>query len=78
MAERLFDVAAKTRWTGSRALVLLDPTRCPTCGRDLDVETVAQAPLLRHGGYGAAETVVMRHCRCGWRLLAERSELRPY
>lgn len=78
VADRLFDVARKTRWSGSRALVPLDPERCPSCGAGLDLDVVAQGALFFHGGYGAAELTVTRHCRCGWRLEAERSETRPY
>lgn len=77
MAERLFDVARKDRWTGSRALVPLPADICPACGEPLDSETVDQRPLLRHGGYGAAQRTTMRHCRCGWRLQSERSEVKP-
>lgn len=75
--ERLFDVDAKERWTGSKALVPLPDDACPSCGGELDTETVDQRPLLRHGGYGAAERTSMRHCRCGWRMQSERSEVKP-
>lgn len=77
MNDRLFDVAAKERWTGSRALVLVPADACPSCGAELDTESVDQRPLLRHGGYGAAERTTMRHCRCGWRMQSERSEVKP-
>lgn len=75
--DRLFDVEAKERWTGSRELVVLPDDACPSCGSPLDTETVDQLPLLRHGGHGAAERTAMRHCRCGWRLEAERREVKP-
>lgn len=75
--DRLFGVSAKERWTGSRALVVIPEGECPACGAQLDTESVDQRPLLRHGGYGAAQRTTMRHCRCGWRLLAEASEVRP-
>jgi hypothetical protein len=75
--ERLFDVTSKERWTGSRALVPLPDDACPECGGDVDSETVDQRPLLRHGGYGAAKRTTMRHCRCGWRMESERSEVKP-
>lgn len=75
--ERLFEVEAKERWTGSRALVPLPKDACPHCGGELDVETVDQRPLLRHGGYGAALSTTMRYCRCGWRMQAAQSEVKP-
>lgn len=75
--DRLFEVEAKERWTGSRALVVLAPDACPSCGGPLDVESVDQRPLLRHGGYGAAKRTTMRHCRCGWRMQSESSEVKP-
>lgn len=77
MKDRLFDVEDKERWTGSRELVVLPEDACPACGGELDEETVDQRPLLRHGGYGAAERTTMRHCRCGWRMESERSEVKP-
>lgn len=75
--ERLFDIEGKERWTGSRSLVVLPPDACPECGSGLDEETVDQRPLLRHGGYGAAKRTTMRHCRCGWRMQSESSEVKP-
>lgn len=76
-AARLFDVGVKDRWTGSRALVPLPADTCPDCAMPLDSETVDQRPLLRHGGYGAARRSTVRHCRCGWRMVSEDSEVRP-
>lgn len=75
--ERLFEVDSKERWTGSRALVPLPKDQCPSCGQGLDSETVDQRSLIRHGGYGAALRTTMRHCRCGWRLRSESSEVKP-
>lgn len=57
--------------------VPVDPACCPDCGTPLDVMTVTEAPLLRHGGYGAARRSVTRRCRCGWALIAEVEEQRP-
>lgn len=52
----------RSPWTGSRALVAVDPDRCPVCGAGLTTERVVEEPLLRHGGYGAARAVTVRRC----------------
>lgn len=75
--DRLFDVEAKERWSGSCALVVVPPDACPSCGGALDTETVDQRPLLRHGGYGAAKRTTVRHCPCGWRMQSEHGEVKP-
>lgn len=73
----LFDSAIGARRRTSRALVPLNRDRCPNCGHVLDIETTVQAPLLRHGGYGAATAATRVHCPCGWTLLRETQEVRP-
>lgn len=57
--------------------VPFDQTRCPTCAGPLGVEVVDVAALFRHGGHVATRSSVVRHCRCGWSLLAEVGETRP-
>lgn len=59
------------------ALAVRDPTACPTCGGRVETIHLTQAPLLRHGGYGAARRTSLRWCPCGWDLIAETSEVRP-
>lgn len=58
-------------------LVARDPAACPACGSPVATIRYAQAPLLRHGGYGAARRHTIRWCPCGWDLLAETTETRP-
>ena len=58
-------------------LVVRDPAVCPDCGGGLERLTVGEPPLLRHGGYGALLRTVVRWCRCGYRLVVDRSEVRP-
>lgn len=59
-------------------VVALDSDRCPTCGTGLTSAAWEQLPLLRHGGYGAAERTVRRTCPgCGWSLTVERGDVRP-
>lgn len=78
MAEVLFDPTAKTRWTGSRALVPIDRATCPSCGGHLREIRMTELALLRHGGYGASrETVSVSCVRCPWLLVVEVSEVRP-
>lgn len=81
MAERLFDVASKRRWKGSRALVPVSLDACPACGGVLRRQAVETAPLLRHGGYGAASRIIEFFCTaggsCRWSLVREVSEVRP-
>jgi hypothetical protein len=73
----LFERQRRKRWTGSRALVPLDPERCPACGQVTETEEVVEMALLVHGGYGANRSSKRRHCRCGWSLLAEVVETNP-
>lgn len=62
MAERLFDAPRQPRWTGSKALVRVDPDTCPLCGGPLINDGIIEEPLLRHGGYGAATATTRRVC----------------
>lgn len=85
MTGRLFDVAAASRWTGSRALVPIDPAACPACGGMVASVTVAEVPLFRHGGYGAVRETTSRLCvaalsrssRCRWGLTVNVTEVNP-
>lgn len=61
----------------SAALVVQEAARCPRCGERLHRETITVQPLLRHGGYGAAQRSVRESCRCGWGLVVDVSEERP-
>jgi hypothetical protein len=74
----LFEVERLERWRGSRALVPVDMSACPACGSELHRQEFVQAPLLRHGGYGAAtETRSVSCSRCTWHLTNAVSEIRP-
>lgn len=74
----LFDAERKKRWTGSRALVLLDTSTCPLCDAELEEVESHQPALLRHAGYGATVRTLHRFCLpCRWGYEAERQEVRP-
>lgn len=78
MKPALFDAGPKApRWTGSRALVVVDSTTCPACGGPLTRQTLTTAPLFRHGGYGAAHEQIRDACSCGWALVRQVNEVRP-
>lgn len=66
MKTSLFDAGPRPKWTGSRALVVIDTDRCPACGASLDRTRYSAAPLT-----------VRDACRCGWALVREVSEVRP-
>jgi len=52
--------------------------RCPDCDTVLDLVHFDQPAVVRHGGYGATVRTVLRSCpKCGWKLVAERGEVRP-
>lgn len=75
---RLFDVAHKHRWTGSRALVPISPNRCPSCGFVTDTTAIGQLSLFLHGGYGATEETTRRYCHgCGWSMVAAVNSRNP-
>lgn len=78
----LFDLAPVPRWAGSRALVPLDPAGCPSCAGLVTTVTVDEAPLFRHGGYGAVRRTTSRLCvaalargRCRWGLTVDVTEV---
>jgi hypothetical protein len=81
----LFPLAPKPRWTGSRALVPLDPAACPSCAGMVTTVTVAEPPLFRHAGYGGVRETTSRVCvaslrrasRCGWGVTTRVSEVNP-
>ena len=77
MKAALFETPRRRRWRGSKALVPLPRDACPSCGGELQVLVVGQAALFRHGGYGATLASTVRWCHCGWRLEAQRQEVRP-
>jgi uncharacterized protein with PIN domain len=59
--QRLVEVEAKPKRTGSRALVRL--TACPRCSQPLESVTHSMPALFRHSGYGAVRTTVAWFCR---------------
>jgi len=75
--QRLLEVEAKERWTGSRALVPFPADACPSCGSAVYTLSVSQPALFRHAGYGADLRSTIRRCLCGWGLEAQRQEVRP-
>lgn len=75
---RLFEVEAKERWRGSRALVPVPRDVCPRCHVGSPQEqTITELALFIHGGYGAARRSVWLHCACGWELRTAVSEVNP-
>ena len=54
-------------------LALRDSAVCPVCGMTPTVLRHVQLPLLRHGGYGAAEAHEVATCACRVRLQARRT-----
>lgn len=81
----LFPLAPTARWTGSTALVPFDRDACPSCGGLVTTVTVAEAPLFRHGGYGATRRSVSRICAsslaretlCRWGMTVGVTEVNP-
>jgi hypothetical protein len=81
----LFPLAPKPRWTGSRALVPLDPAACPSCAGMVTTVTVAEPPLFRHAGYGGVRETTSRVCvaslrresGCRWGMTAVVTEANP-
>lgn len=72
------DSLRRERYTGTREVVPVPDDACPECGgTDLHRFEQIEAPLLRHGGYGAARRTVTVSCRCGWLIESERSEVHP-
>jgi hypothetical protein len=61
---QLFETEVKTRWRGSRELVVASSLHCVWCGDTFDV-TYSQPALFYHGGYGATEGKRIRGCVCG-------------
>lgn len=78
MKAALFDAGARrARHGATKAVVHVPLSTCPTCGGDLDYEQIEEDALFRHGGHGATRCSRRAHCRCGWTLLVESSEIRP-
>lgn len=78
MRPRLFDIDIPEHRSGSRALVVISPHRCPACGYVIDTEAVGQPALFLHSGYGATEQTTRRHCHgCGWSMVAAIDSLNP-
>jgi hypothetical protein len=60
---------------------LLPATRpagcCPDCDGPVKTETIEQAAMLWHGGYGETRATVVRWCPCGCVLVAGVLSERP-
>ena len=65
MKPRLFDFERARTGPRSRCLELvpLERDRCYRCGTDVDVESIGQLALFRHGGYGATQMSTFHICR---------------
>ena len=65
MKPRLFDFERARTAPRSKclALVPLERDRCYRCGDDVDIESVGQLALFRHGGYGATRMHTFHICR---------------
>jgi hypothetical protein len=77
VTDRLFEVAQRERWMGSKALVVLPREVCPECHGPLSERTFGQLALFRHGGYGADRSQVTAWCHCGWTLIRAITETNP-
>ncbi len=84
MTATLFATDPKARWTGSRAVVPLDPSTCPNCGAAVQTVCVEEPTLFRHGGYGATRRTTSRLCvralarqGCRFGLTADVTEVNP-
>lgn len=74
----LFVVGRRPRWTGSRELVVIPPGMCPVDGAALEVSTIGEVPLFRHGGYGAMLLTTRGVCpACRWSIVRQVQEVRP-
>jgi hypothetical protein len=82
--EALFDAGPAAKWMGGRALVPLPADACPACGGAVTTVSVSEAPLFRHGGYGAVRRSTSRVCAmalaghgCRWGLTVDVTEVNP-
>jgi hypothetical protein len=79
--ERLFEhqrPAKPPPATDCTDLVLVDTSRCPTCGAPVHEFGWAQPALFYFGGFGATVLRTKRRCkRCGWALPADEHSLNP-
>jgi len=75
----LLDVERVAKRKGAtKALELVGTTNCPTCKASIEIETIAQPALLRHGGHGATLRTSTAHCHdCGWALTLAVDEVNP-
>lgn len=75
----LLDVERVAKRKGTtKALELVGTTNCPACKSTLEIETIAQPALLRHGGHGATLRTSTAHCHeCGWALTLAVDETNP-
>lgn len=73
------DVEARPRRARgtTKDLVPANLFACPDCGDTLTTQTIAEAALIRHGGYGATRSTRRLFCLCGWALTIEVTEVRP-
>jgi predicted RNA-binding Zn-ribbon protein involved in translation (DUF1610 family) len=59
-------------------VVLVDLSRCPTCGAEVHTTGWGQPALFYFGGFGATVLRTIRRCtRCGWALPADETSLNP-
>lgn len=59
-------------------LVIIPADGCPACGSTTTSTEWHEPALVRHGGYGATRSTVLRTCpRCDWALVSEISETAP-
>ena len=82
MKPRLFDFERARQVPRSKctSLVPLDVQRCFRCRSEVDVESVGQLALFRHGGYGATQMSTFHLCRntkCRAVRLANVVEVNP-
>jgi hypothetical protein len=80
--QRLLDVdrPKRERWTGGRAIVLVERERCLRCGGELHELSFGQLPLFRSHGHGAVTETTLLICKtrfCEWTFVARVTEVNP-
>lgn len=78
--DRLLDVERTEKRKGTtKAIVLVDTSRCLRCGStDLETIRISVDALFFHGGYGATKQTTIERCRdCETTRVIDTTEVRP-
>lgn len=80
-ARQLLEVRRRARRRGTtKALALIDRTRCPSCGSPTTEAVTLEPALFYFGGYGATRSTTSTACtgqHCTWSLTTEVTEVNP-